>query len=148
VDVYSYAMCLVELVDCKLPWAREGMFSNGPAEVPLKVTRGDRPHKQLEGSAAAPLDPRMASLIRDCWQQAPHQRPDFTTIALRLEEMMGRMPSRSTSRSGSAADGSSNNGGVARQAFRGKGASTLEPLLEADEEAPAPGVTRPASPER
>eukprot|EP01043_Picozoa_sp_COSAG02_P121052 COSAG02_NODE_57864_length_279_cov_0.577778_1_plen_75_part_01 len=55
----------------------------------MKVTRGMRPRKQVEGTADSPVDPRMASLIRDCWSQNPDRRPDFTTVIVRLEEMMG-----------------------------------------------------------
>ena len=43
-DVYSYAMCLVEMVSLQLPWHGCG----GSAEVPLKVSRGERPETQLE----------------------------------------------------------------------------------------------------
>ena len=140
VDVFSFAMCLVELVDCQLPWGREGMLMNGPAEVAMRVTRGDRPHKQLESSVAARLGP----LIRDCWHQAPHERPDFAAIVLRLEEMRGIVSSRPPRRSvggGSAARVSSDAGG-ARDAAGG----ALEPLLETDE-SEALGVTRPGSPD-
>ena len=31
IDVFSYAMCLVELVGCTLPW--RGLCAGGPAEV-------------------------------------------------------------------------------------------------------------------
>jgi hypothetical protein len=37
-------MCLVELVSLQLPWHGYG----GTAEVPLKVTRGERPEAQLQ----------------------------------------------------------------------------------------------------
>ena len=92
VDVFSYAMCLIELVDCHLPWSREGLFSVA-AEVPMKVTRGNRPHRQLEGMGDSPVNPRLARLICDCWSQQPRDRPDFTRIVRRLEDMMG-IPSR------------------------------------------------------
>ena len=140
VDIYSYAMCLIELVDRKLPWSRDGTLLAGPAEIPMKVTKGERPHKQLAGSA---VDPRMASLIRDCWHQEPQQRPAFTTIVMRLEEMMGIVSTRAL--------GYGAGGGSAASAGSGAGAAkvargTLEPLLETSAEVGF-GVTRPGSPD-
>ena len=41
IDVFSYAMCLVELVDCKLPWSGVAMG----AEVPHRVTTAARPER-------------------------------------------------------------------------------------------------------
>ena len=43
IDVFSFAMCLIELVDGRLPWS--GRCS--AAEVPHKVTRSTRPQHQL-----------------------------------------------------------------------------------------------------
>ena len=43
VDVYSFSMCLVELIDRNLPWH----WCPGGAEVPFKVSRGERPDRQL-----------------------------------------------------------------------------------------------------
>ena len=65
IDVFSYAMCLVELVDCRLPWS--GTATG--AEVPHKVTRGTRPLRQLAGTEARPVDTGLGQLIRDCWAQ-------------------------------------------------------------------------------
>ena len=84
VDVFSYAMCLLELVNGHLPWS--GVATG--AEVPHKVTRGQRPTKQLEPTDARPVDVMLAELIKDCWVQRAEQRPDFTTIIQRLEDMM------------------------------------------------------------
>ena len=96
VDVFSYAMCLVELVDCRLPWT--GVATG--AEVPHKVTRGMRPRRQLEGTAERPVDERLAALIRDCWAQESSTRPDFTRIVHRVEEMIGVPLARSSSCAG------------------------------------------------
>ena len=41
VDVFSYAMCLVEMVDLHLPW--HGLAT--AAEVPYRVTKGERPDR-------------------------------------------------------------------------------------------------------
>jgi serine/threonine protein kinase len=142
VDVFSYAMCLVELVDCKLPWA--GVATG--AEVPHKVTRGQRPRRQLEGTAERPVDGRLAALIRDCWAQESERRPDFTTVVLGLEEMMG-IPLRDTASCNSGGASSYRTSGGGRSS-RGSGlrrgrSNGLEPLLEGEEA----GGTRPASPD-
>ena len=144
VDVFSYAMCLVELVDCRLPWT--GVATG--AEVPHKVTRGMRPRKQLEGTAERPVDERLAALIRDCWAQESSTRPDFTRIVHRVEEMMGVPLARSSScNSGGGGGGSyrlSGGGGSDRgSGHRRDGRAGLEPVYES---AAAAG-TRPASPD-
>jgi serine/threonine protein kinase len=149
VDVFSFAMCLVELVDCGLPWSREGMYATA-AEVPMKVTRGMRPRKQLEGTEDSPLDPQIVRLIRDCWSQKPDQRPDFTTVRHRLEEMMGigtkvkRGSGNPSSNSSVESRASNGKRRVSRESAPGI-LQMLEPLLEAAEG--APDVTRPSSPE-
>ena len=77
IDVFSYAMCLVELVDGRLPWS--GLCS--AAEVPHKVTRKTRPQHQLKRAEGS-----MAQLIKDCWHHNPSSRPTFKAICERLEE--------------------------------------------------------------
>ena len=78
VDVFSYAMCLVELEDGNLPWHGYG----GAAEVPHRVGQCQRPERQLSKAESG-----MAGLIADCWQQSPHARPTFTEIVERLEKL-------------------------------------------------------------
>ena len=92
VDVYSYAMCLLELVDCNLPWS----WCGTGAEVPFKVTRGERPDRQLRGA-----EPEVAELIKRCWNQDPLRRPSFATIVGELERLGAdsRQPGFSTSTS-------------------------------------------------
>ena len=48
VDVFSYAMCLVELIDCHLPW--HGVAVG--AAITIKVTQGQRPEAQVNGDRA------------------------------------------------------------------------------------------------
>ena len=133
VDVYSFSMCVLELISCKLPWSG---LARG-AEVPNQVTGGVRPNKQL-GST---VDPRMRQLLSDCWDQTPSKRPDFTSIILRLEAMMGVDPSCTASRCSHElwlqmrAGGSSGNlqaisEGVSRPASPGVNASEPEPEPE------------------
>ena len=143
VDVFSFAMCLVELVDCRLPWT--GVATG--AEVPHKVTRGMRPRRQLEGTAERPVDERLAALIRDCWAQESSTRPDFRRIVHRVEEMMGVPLARSSSCNSSGGGGGSHRlsgggGSVRGSGHRRDGRAGLEPVYES---AAAAG-TRPASP--
>jgi serine/threonine protein kinase len=77
VDVFSYAMCLLEVVDCQLPWTGCG----APGSVPLKIARGERPEAQLDRAAAQPA---VAELIRQCWAAEPADRPSFAGIVVDL----------------------------------------------------------------
>jgi serine/threonine protein kinase len=86
VDVYSYAMCLVEVIDRNLPWA-----SSGIGIVPLKVSRGERPEGQLR-SAAPPL----AELVKECWAQDPRERPSFADVIERVAAMQAALGSADT----------------------------------------------------
>eukprot|EP01043_Picozoa_sp_COSAG02_P016687 COSAG02_NODE_739_length_17830_cov_14.978174_11_plen_879_part_00 len=61
VDVYSYAMVLVELSHCTMPWQDTG---SRPHEVPHRVTRDERPLSQLR---EAPEE--LQQLIKDCWHK-------------------------------------------------------------------------------
>ena len=81
VDIYSFAMCLIELIDCKLPW-----HWCGQAEVTTQVTRGQRPERQLESAdrAGGALGD-LAEIVRECWRQEPQARPTISKIVALLE---------------------------------------------------------------
>ena len=81
VDVFSYAMVLVEMIDQKLPWT--GVASG--AEVPFKVTRAQRPENQLRKREHSGV----AALVKECWAQVPSRRPAFEEICERLRGMQG-----------------------------------------------------------
>jgi hypothetical protein len=83
VDVFSYAMCLLEVVDCQLPWS--GCCA--PRMVLHKVSQGERPEQQLE-RASAQLE--LAELIRRCWSAEAVARPAFAQIADELSELYRR----------------------------------------------------------
>ena len=138
IDVFSYAMCLLELVDCHMPWTGVAIG----AAVPNKVTRGHRPTKQLKATTERPdRDEGIAQLIQDCWAQDHWRRPDFTTIILRLEEMMGIPVSRTSSVSNQRCGSHQSS---ARQRSSSKG-STHRPRQSALEQIPE--QSRPASPD-
>ena len=86
VDVYSFAMCLLEVASGQLPWA-----GTNHGTVPLKVTQKQRPAAQLQAAAA---DPAVALLVADCWQPDPRRRPGFGEITDRLEVVAAFGPAR------------------------------------------------------
>ena len=61
-DVFSFAMCLIELVDGKLPWTD----CCAPSAIPLKVSQGQVPMQQLTGLNSS-YPQMMAELIQGCW---------------------------------------------------------------------------------
>ena len=67
VDVYSYAMCLIELSHCTMPWQDTGAL---PHEVPHRVVNNQRPVSQLREASE-----EMKQLIRDCWHQCVTHPP-------------------------------------------------------------------------
>lgn len=83
IDVYSYAMCLVEVVSGKLPWS--GVATG--AKIVHQVMRAARPTKQLMGTAGRPVDTQIAELIQDCWVQDAEKRPDFGLVVRRLHDI-------------------------------------------------------------
>ena len=76
IDVFSFAMCLVELIDGRLPW--QGICT--PAEVPHKVVRKVRPLRKLSKA-----EDNMAEMVQKCWHHNPGSRPSFRTIRMELE---------------------------------------------------------------
>ena len=78
VDVFSFAMTMVECIDGHLPWT--GIC--GAGGVSMRVTRGDRPSQQLQTAT-----PAMRSLVADCWAHEPSERPTFARVVERLESM-------------------------------------------------------------
>ena len=81
VDVFSYAMCLLEIVSRSLPWHGSGI---GQQLIPIRLTQGKRPDGQLRKAKA---QQRLKELIEDCWKQERHMRPEFPVIVNKVEEM-------------------------------------------------------------
>ena len=80
VDVFSFAMCMVELDSQKLPWSGIALG----AEVPHRVTKNQRPLKQIKD-----CNPTLKDLIKRCWNGRPNERPTFAEIVLELKLMLG-----------------------------------------------------------
>jgi serine/threonine protein kinase len=72
-DVYSYAMCLVEMVDQHPPW-----HGKKPTHIQTRVLKGERPRKQVE--ALQSTQPELLRLIEECWKQDLKSRPTFEKI--------------------------------------------------------------------
>eukprot|EP01043_Picozoa_sp_COSAG02_P002032 COSAG02_NODE_45_length_45811_cov_83.565891_20_plen_1562_part_00 len=81
VDVFSYAMCLIELVSCKTPWKGSGLRE---ASIPFHVVQGKRPQHQLEQT-----NRELRQLVEDCWGGDPSSRPAFCDIEIRVQTMIG-----------------------------------------------------------
>ena len=78
VDVYSFAMTLVELIHGTKPWEDTKDCDGKPTrphDVPQRVCEGQRPESQLEEAT-----PEMSQLIMSCWDQEPAKRPTFPEV--------------------------------------------------------------------
>jgi serine/threonine protein kinase len=80
-DVYSFAVCLWELCTRKDPYAD----MNAP-QVVIFVAIKD---KRLKIPKSTPK--HFADLIKDTWKTNPDERPDFTTLADRLEDLVSHV---------------------------------------------------------
>eukprot|EP01047_Picozoa_sp_COSAG01_P035821 COSAG01_NODE_2769_length_7102_cov_6.325146_3_plen_390_part_00 len=78
----SFGMCLLELVDRKLPWTA----CCPPALVTAKVTQGEM---HLLEPQLAQAEAPIAELARECWAREPMERPSFPQIVTRLQQLMG-----------------------------------------------------------
>ena len=84
IDLYSYAMCLVELVDRQLPWT--GVAP--PAAVPNCVVTKERPLKQLrELTRGSTVQRALKELICRCWDPDPDLRPAFSEVKVELKRL-------------------------------------------------------------
>jgi len=84
-DIYSFAICLWEIMTQKQVYAGMGAY-----EILDKVVHRDlRP--TLDDIPLA-----MAELISDCWDTEPNHRPNFDQILPRLKKMKGVKASKTT----------------------------------------------------
>ena len=84
VDVYSYSMCLLELVARQLPWTGLAL----PAAVPHRVTKCDRPYKQLRELMNGTVAQRgLKELIYNCWHPNPEKRPTFAEVKIEVKRL-------------------------------------------------------------
>ncbi len=83
IDVYSYAMCLVELVDKQLPWTGVALT----AAVPNCVTKKQRPYEQLRELSRGAVQRGLQDLICKCWHPTPEKRPAFSEVKAELKRL-------------------------------------------------------------
>ena len=76
-DVFSFGVVLWEIVMVERPWS-----SLRPEQVVFAVGGGGQ---SLHLSSR--LQPEVSSLILDCWNPQPHQRPSFASIVERLSQL-------------------------------------------------------------
>jgi hypothetical protein len=81
VDVFSYAMCLIELINREKPWQGSGVRQE---TISVHLVQGKRPEHQLERAHT-----ELKGLIRDCWHRDASRRPAFSGITARVEAMLG-----------------------------------------------------------
>jgi len=87
-DVYSFGMLLWEMVTRKIPFAQA---TNGQV-LEKWISEGKRetiPESCPQG---------LATIIEDCWAQAPKKRPSLDVIILRLNTLMGNISDAKGSR--------------------------------------------------
>lgn len=74
-DVYSYGVCLYEMVVRQHPFSDVAVFA-----IPRLVLKGDRP------SIPKDTPKHWTRLIQSCWQDKPSKRPSFDKIVKQLDE--------------------------------------------------------------
>ena len=84
IDIYSYAMCLLELLSCHLPW-----HAVPAPTVAFKVSQGARPDEQLTSCTTSGRVPELVGIVRRCWIQQPAQRPSFSELVIELGRLLG-----------------------------------------------------------
>ena len=77
-DVYSFGICLWEMLTCEKPFAHHSQWK----ELVFSVTQQDeRPLIPLDAPHA------LSALIRDCWEADPDMRPEMREVVERLRRI-------------------------------------------------------------
>ena len=90
VDIYSFAMLMLELVSGEKPWKTSYGDASGPREVPFMVARGKRPMNQLSSSSDGwpeGVYGKITDLVTRCWSPKSEDRPEASEIVTMLEEI-------------------------------------------------------------
>lgn len=90
-DVYSFGIILWELLTWQQPWEECGPCSCHTITIYNWVLEGHRPMIPPQDKLPAgpcPVYDDLVQLMRQCWDQEPSDRPTFSTIVQRLDEML------------------------------------------------------------
>ncbi|KAG5637004.1 hypothetical protein H0H81_006148 [Sphagnurus paluster] len=83
-DVYAFAFVCYEIFTDDHPFPE----LNQNYAVVIKVAKGERPNQPKENHIVERgLDDRMWSLMEDCWQQDPRDRPTAVEVVARLQRL-------------------------------------------------------------
>ena len=74
-----------EVLELKAPWSSEKFEVPFSAKVINAVLNGDRPAFSANNALLAP--PGYVKLMQTCWEEAANDRPDFSTVLYRLQDM-------------------------------------------------------------
>ena len=82
VDVYSYAITLLEVLSGSTPWAEQIEAGRTVVEIVFKVSR-----EQKRPRIPEDIPPELRALITSCWEHDPSSRHTMEQVKTRLEEM-------------------------------------------------------------
>ncbi len=82
VDVFSFALLLYEMRECRVPFSDHHLF-----DLPRKLIAGDRPKCAPQQTPRfAAVDRFIVSTMERCWAQQPAERPSFEQLAVMFDE--------------------------------------------------------------
>ena len=82
-DVFSFAMCLFELMTRKPLWTNAEGQKLSHAEIREALLKGERPHVDEFTAEAFPL---LLGIVKACWNEHAFERPSFDDILKRLTQ--------------------------------------------------------------
>ncbi|KAF2076813.1 hypothetical protein CYY_001890 [Polysphondylium violaceum] len=77
VDIFGFGMILYEMFTRKVPF-----YQFEPVQASFKIANGERP--ELDSNV---IDYRWVSLIQQCWDQNPQNRPSFDSIQSTIQQL-------------------------------------------------------------
>lgn len=79
VDVYAFGITMYEMLVHAQPW-----HGSNSDDIFRKVNAGERPAMP---EFLAGVEVRWCQIMRECWHQDPHRRPDFPAILAQMHEL-------------------------------------------------------------
>uniref|UniRef100_A0A914DPC9 guanylate cyclase n=1 Tax=Acrobeloides nanus TaxID=290746 RepID=A0A914DPC9_9BILA len=79
-DIYSFAIVCSEIINLQPAWQLVNK-ERSATDIIMRVKRRDpRPFRPILEPAVRGLNPSLLTLIQDCWNENPHQRPKIEII--------------------------------------------------------------------